>query len=48
MRIGDNASTPNRLTHFLSVSGRKRDWMERYTKIFIRSEILGSHSSDNE
>jgi hypothetical protein len=47
MRIGDDASTPNLLTHFMSESGLKRDWMERYTKIFIPCAILGSHSSDN-
>jgi hypothetical protein len=36
MRIGDNVSTPNRLTHFLSVSGLKRDWMDWYTNISMR------------
>lgn len=48
MRTGDNASAPNHLTHFLSVSGLARDWVEKYTNIFIRSEIMGSQESDTE
>jgi hypothetical protein len=36
MRAGDNTSTRNRLTHFLSLSGPMRDCVEEYSTAFIK------------